>query len=68
MAKDFDSVGFIMAWEGGNLDTYETIWGFQHLIDSGLVWKLQGCYGRTAAALIKGGHCVNTHNRLGVSA
>ena len=68
MAKDFDSVGFIMDWEGGELSDDQIITGFQHLIDSGLVWSLQGCYGRTAAALIKGGYCVDAHNRLGVSA
>ena len=30
---------------------------WQHLIDNGLVWKLQGFYGRTARALIDSGVC-----------
>ena len=30
---------------------------WQHLIDTGLVWKLQGRFGRTAAALIEDGIC-----------
>jgi hypothetical protein len=55
--KEFDTVGFVMAWEGGELDEEETINGFQHLIDSGLAWKLQGCYGRMAKRLIDAGLC-----------
>lgn len=54
----FNELDFIMAYEGGEIDNEETIVaGFQHLIDSGLVWSLQGTYGRTAAALIHGGYC-----------
>lgn len=30
---------------------------WQHLIDTGLAWQLQGSFGRTAAALIEAGHC-----------
>lgn len=30
---------------------------YQHLIDTGVVWQLQGFFGRTAAALIEAGHC-----------
>ncbi len=30
----------------------------QFLIDTGLAWKLQGFFGRTAAALIDSGDCV----------
>ena len=53
----FDEVSFIMAYEGDELDDNEIINGFQHLIDSGIVWKLQGHYGRTASALIDQGDC-----------
>lgn len=55
--SQFDSVGFCIAWEQGELDESETAEGFQHLIDSGLAWQLQGCYGRTAAALIEADLC-----------
>lgn len=52
---DFDEVSFIMDFEDGNLSDDEVIEGFQHLLDSGLVWQLQGMYGRTAARLIEAG-------------
>lgn len=55
--KPFDTVGFIIEFEDGALDEEQIISGFQHLIDSGAAWQLQGCYGRTAAALIEAGHC-----------
>jgi hypothetical protein len=37
---------------------YESIIGaYQHLIDTGIVWQLQGSYGRHAANLIESGVC-----------
>jgi hypothetical protein len=53
----YDVVGGIMAWEQGDLDDDQTVKLFQRLIDSGLCWQLQGCYGRTAQALIEAGYC-----------
>ncbi len=50
---------FIMAYENGELDDDDVIVvGFQQLIDSGVVWQLQGHYGRTAHALIESGLCL----------
>ena len=57
--SDFNTLDFIMAYEGGELDEEGIIKGFQHLIDTGLCWTLQGSYGRMARALIETGHCVN---------
>lgn len=54
-AQAFDAVSFIMAHESDDLSEDEAIAGFQALLDSGLVWQLQGSYGRTAAALIEAG-------------
>lgn len=35
----------------------EYIEAWQHLIDTGLAWTLQGYFGRGAAALIEAGEC-----------
>lgn len=53
-----DTLDFIMRFESGDIvDEQEIYDGFQQLIDSGLVWQLQGTYGRTAAMLIDAGYC-----------
>jgi hypothetical protein len=51
------SVDDIMRYEQGEMTKDETIKFFQGLIDSGMAWRLQGCYGRGASALIKAGYC-----------
>jgi|3_EtaG_2_1085321.scaffolds.fasta_scaffold24207_1 precorrin isomerase len=43
----------IIAYENGELSQEETIQLFQEMVDTGIVWKLQGHYGRTAEALIE---------------
>lgn len=53
--KPFDSLAFIMDFESGDLSVAETIDGFQHLLDSGLVWSLQGLYGRMATRMLEAG-------------
>jgi hypothetical protein len=35
----------------------QVIEAWQHLIDTGLAWKMQGWFGRTAIQLIEMGHC-----------
>ena len=57
----FDSVSFIMGYETGSLSQEEVVTGFQHLIDSGLVFQLQGSYQRMANDLILNGDC---HEKL----
>jgi len=57
MTKEFDVVGFIMEFEGGDISEEYLIEGFQHLIDNGMAWTLQGMYGRMAIRLIEAGLC-----------
>ena len=51
------SVDKIIRWESGEMDDMEVVEFFQEMIDDGSVWQLQGCYGRTAMALIAAGYC-----------
>lgn len=55
--QEFDLVGFIIDFECGDISEERLIEGFQKMIDTGIVWKLQGFYGRTARKLIDGGYC-----------
>ncbi len=54
-APAFDQVGAIMAFEQGSLDDEGIIELFQHLVDTGLAWQLQGSYGRAAKQLLDQG-------------
>ena len=50
-----DLVGGISKYEEGEMDMVEVVELFQHLVNTGLAWSLQGHYGRTAEALIEEG-------------
>ena len=49
------SVDKIMDYESGEMNEDEMIKMFAEMIKNGIVWKLQGNYGRTAKALIENG-------------
>ncbi len=50
-----DIVNKIIDYESGSMNEYEVIEFFKELVDSGLVWSLQGSYGRTAQNLLNEG-------------
>jgi hypothetical protein len=59
-AREFDSYTACAMIEGFGeepADEAELLAAWQYLIDTGVVWRLQGWYGRTAAALIEAGYC-----------
>lgn len=56
-AAAMPSVDDIMSYEQGDMSEDDTVTFFQGLIDSGMAWKLQGSYGRTAQSLIEAGVC-----------
>ena len=47
----------LMEWENGELCEEDEVDLFQDLINSGMVWSLQGLYGRHAQYLIEIGKC-----------
>ena len=47
----------IIAYEEGAMNEEDIVTFFQDMIDSGVVWQLQGSYHRAANALIKAGKC-----------
>jgi hypothetical protein len=51
------SIDRLMAYENGDMGDVEVIDLFQEMIDTGLIYNLQGSYGRTAQQLIDAGFC-----------
>jgi len=47
----------IINYEQGTMRDEDVVPFFQELIDTGLAWKLQGHYGRTAMRFIEDGLC-----------
>ncbi len=46
---------FIIKYESGELNDDEIIEGFQKLLDDGILFQLQGSYGRTGMMLLREG-------------
>jgi hypothetical protein len=51
-----DVLDRMMAYENGELSQEDVIDLFQHLLNSGRVWQLQGHYGRMVKWLIEAGY------------
>ena len=51
------NVDFINRFEAGEAEDEEIIEEFQKMINSGVVWVLQGFYSRMAQAMIEDGVC-----------
>lgn len=52
----------IIDFESGEMDEEQLSEFFQGMINSGVVWRLQGHYGRTAVALIEAGECMTAED------
>jgi len=53
----YTACSIIEGFDGQNHTQDEVIEAVQSLIDSGVVWQLQGFYGRLARSLIDRGYC-----------
>lgn len=56
MKPNFNLVDRIIEYESGEIPVDKFIELFQYLVDTGIVWQLQGHYGRTAQELIRCGY------------
>ncbi len=56
-----DVVNQIMAYEQGDMDDEEVIDFFQTLLDTRIIYSLQGSYQRQAQALLEAGYIERTH-------
>ena len=53
----------IIDYEEGAMEWERMVEFFQEMIDTGMVWSLQGSYGRTAHRLIVDGYCAAPDQR-----
>jgi hypothetical protein len=53
--SDYEACAIIEGFDGDEHNADEVIDAFQHLINTGAAWSLQGFYGRSAARLIEQG-------------
>jgi hypothetical protein len=51
----YDAVSAVEGFGGYEHSEEELLSAWQHLVDTGVVWQLQGRFGRTAVSLIEAG-------------
>lgn len=52
---DYEAVAACEGFDGIDHDVATVLSAWQHVVNTGLAWKLQGWFGRTAYALIEDG-------------
>lgn len=61
---DYEAVEIAEGFGGGERASWdEQVKAWQHLVDTGLAWRLQGWYGRNAANLIAQGIITDPRGR-----
>lgn len=53
----FDAVNFVIRAESGEIEHDEFVAGMQQMINSGVVWHLQGSWQRCAVDMIEAEEC-----------
>lgn len=62
MMDNYTAVGIAEGFiDADNEEQFLEAW--QHLIDTGMVWHLQGSFGRTAVNLINSGVCTHASDK-----
>tara|TARA_R100000664_G_C2750760_1_gene138071 strand:+ start:354 stop:545 length:192 start_codon:yes stop_codon:yes gene_type:complete len=61
---NYTAVGIAEGFETPESDE-QFLEAWQHLVDTGLAWTLQGRFGRTAQMLIDNGHITQGENNVG---
>lgn len=54
--KSYDPLNDMMEWEENGLEPKREKRLFQHLVDTGKAWHLQGTYGRAANDMLESGY------------
>ena len=60
---DFEAVSIAEGFAQSDCTEAQYIAAWQHLIDTGLAWRLQGWFGRTASRMIADGFCASPAQR-----
>ena len=63
MMTDYEAVSIAEGFAQSDCTEAQTIAAWQHLIDTGLAWRLQGWFGRTASRMIEEGLCASPPQR-----